>query len=398
MNNPTKFEFSKIQSALLIITSIAFIVLIWAMFPMYNALKVAICCFLGGLIFLTVISFAEYLSYFKAVSSANMAIAVTMIVFIMFPLIISIFHSIHEKEYLSSYPADNQISVEITYDIDYVGGNGSVGDGWVYEHYLNDTEFKNGEIVSINGKTSFTIKSRFIEIDGINDVGESTSRQYRYSENDNYKKDLIISQNVHVVEQGGRKNAGATADFNATYTLKRVVPTSMSYWDMFWYTPNDTEHCFCVALIIGQILCVACVIFVFVHGRKKQIYAQEQERLRKEQEFLAGKKAFLERLQGQSIRQAAGVPPYITFVNGLPRDNKDAPYGTFTVYCSKSGSCYHDKMGCCSAQRPVHYFNAMKKYRPCSKCCSVQKSIPQWYTEYNTLKKQAKYYQIEVSE
>ena len=420
MKNTTKFEFSKIQNALLIITSLAFIVLVWGMFPLHTALKVAICCFLGSFIFLMVISFANYLSYFKVVSSAKIAITITMVVFVAFPLAISIFHSIHEKEYLSSYPADNQISVKITCDIDRIGGSGSIGDDWVYKHYLNNTEFKNGEIVNVNGKTAFTIKSRFIESDSISDIGESISKQYRYSENNNYKKTLVISQKVHVVEQGGRKYAGSTADFNATYKLKRVVPTSMSYWEVLLYTSNDTEHSFCVALIVGQILCVACVIFVLIKGRKKQAYAEEQERIRKrqeeereririaqkleeerqrkEQEFLSNKAAFLERLQGQSIRQAAGVPNHVSFVNGLPRDNNDAQYGSFTVYCSSSGSCYHDKIGCCSARRPVHYFNAKKKYRPCSKCCTKQRSIPQWYTDYNTLKNQAKHYQIDVSE
>ena len=420
MNSTTKFKFSKTQGVLLIITSIAFIVLTWRMVPLDNTLKLAICLFLGSFVFLMVISFADYLSCFKAVSSAKMATIITMIVFMAFPLTISIFYSIHEEEYLVSYPADNQISVKITYDIDRVGGSGSIGYEWVYKHYLNDTEFKNGDIVDINGKTAFTIKSRFIEHDSVDDIGESTSKQYNYSENDNYKKTLSISQKVHVVERGGRKNAGSTADFNATYKLERVVPTSMSYWDIFLYTSNDTEHTICIILIVGQILCIACIIFVLINGRKKEAYAKGQEQIRKKQEeeyeqiriaqkleeecqrqereFLAGKEEFLKKLQGQSIRQAAGVPPYVSFVNGLPRDNNDAPYGSFTVYCSSSGKCYHDKIGCCSARRPVHYFNAEKKYRPCSKCCTKQRSVPQWYMKYNTLKSEAKHYKIDISE
>lgn len=127
MNSTTKFKFSNTQGVLLIITSIAFIVLTWRMVPLDNTLKLAICLFLGSFVFLMVISFADYLSCFKAVSSAKMATIITMIVFIAFPLTISIFYSIHEEEYLVSYPADNQISVKITYDIDRVGGSGSIG-------------------------------------------------------------------------------------------------------------------------------------------------------------------------------------------------------------------------------------------------------------------------------
>ena len=420
MNTYRKFAFSKVQNALLCIASIAFIVLIWDMFPWHNALKLALCCFLGSFIFLMVISFADCLSFFKVVSSAKMAISITIVVFVVFPLAIAVMHGIHEKEYLSTYPANNQVAVKITCDIDRVGGSSSIGHEWTYKHFLNDKEFKNGEVVTVNAKTAFAITSRFIERDSISDIGESTSKQYKYSQNDNYKKTLTISQKVHVTEQGGRKYAGATADFNATYKLKRVVPPSMSYWDVFFHTSNDTEYSLCVILVGGQTLCIVFVILVLISGRKKKAYVEEQERIakaqaaereririaqeleqerqRKEQEFLSGKAAFLERLQGKSVRQVAGVPSHVSFVNGLPRDNNDAPYGSFTVYCSSSGSCYHDKIGCCSARRPMHYFNAKKKFRPCSKCCTNHRSVPQWFTDYNALKNQAKHYQIDISE
>lgn len=335
-------------------------------------------------------------------------IAAVMIFFVAFSLAISEVHDLHEKEYLISYPADNLIYVKITCDIDKAGESGGVGNEWTYEHYLNDKEFKNGEVVTVDAETPFSIKSRFIEHDGISDVGEAVSKQYRYSESNNYEKTLIISQKIHVVEQGGN-NAGATVDFNATYSLKRVIPDSMNDWDIFLYATNDTEYFLCVFLILGQILCVVCVIFVLITGRKEQIYIEkqkqirieqklEEERQRKEREFLTGKAVFLQNLQGQSIRQAAGVPAHLSFVDGLPKDNNGAEYGSFTVYCSRSGSCYHDKIGCCSAYRPMHYFNAKKKFRPCSKCCTKKRSIPQWYINYNTIKKQAEYYQVDITE
>lgn len=409
MNKTEKFEFSKAQNILLLIISVIFVVIIWRMIPLDNMLKVMLCCFLGGFILQIVVTFANYLRYLSVVSSPKAAIFITIVVFIAFPLFISILHSTHEKEYLSSYPVDNQISVKITYDIDYIGGSGSIGNEWTYEHYLDDEEFENGDVIIVNAKTPFTIKSRFIERDGINDVGETISSQYRYSDNDNYKKTLTISQKVHVVEQGGRKYAGSTADFKATYKLERVVPESMGYLDIFLYTSNDAEYYLCMLLICGQILCAVFVIFVLITGRNKLIYAEEQEKIkatqkleeerqRKEREFLEGKKAFIESLKGQSIRQAAGVPTNIAFVNGLPKDDNNSEYGSFTVYCTNNGSCYHDKKGCCSARRPMHYFDAKKKFRPCSKCCTKKRSIPKWYIDYVNIKNKAKYYKIEIIE
>lgn len=328
-----------------------------------------------------------------------MAITITIIVFITFPLVISVICGIHKREYLLSYPTDNQISVKIVCDIDRIGGSGSIGNEWTYEHYLNDKEFEDGEIVTVSAKDFFSITSRFIEHDNsINDVGESTSQRYRYSDNDNYKKTIIISQKVHVVEQGGRRYAGSTADFNVIYKLKRVIPTTMSYWDVFLYTSNATEYFLCVFLIGAQILFVVFIIFIVINGRDRQTQIEKQERHRREQEFLAEKAAFLERLQGQNIRQIAGVPDNVSFVNDFPVDNNDALYGSFTVYCSNNGSCYHDKMGCCSARKPAHYFDAKKKFRPCSKCCTKPKSIPKWYIDYTALKNQANYYQINIEE
>ena len=74
-------------------------------------------------------------------------------------------------------------------------------------------------------------------------------------------------------------------------------------------------------------------------ARKEQALLAEQarkkaEQARKEQEFLAEKTDFLNRLHGQSIREVAGVPKNISFFNGLPKDNNDSQYGSYTVYRS----------------------------------------------------------------
>ena len=104
----------------------------------------------------------------------------------------------------------------------------------------------------------------------------------------------------------------------------------------------------------------------------------QKEREEAERRRQAEKEEFIRFLGGRSIREAAKVPDNITFVHGLPRDNNDKEFGSFTVYISKNGSCYHSRKGCCSASFPRHAFTAAGKYRPCSKCCSRPVKIPQW--------------------
>lgn len=52
MSKTTKFEFSKIQTLLLVVTAITFIALVWKMILVNSALKVVFVVFLGGFVFL----------------------------------------------------------------------------------------------------------------------------------------------------------------------------------------------------------------------------------------------------------------------------------------------------------------------------------------------------------
>ena len=133
---------------------------------------------------------------------------------------------------------------------------------------------------------------------------------------------------------------------------------------------------------------------VFVSSRiskGKEKKRKEQER----QEYEANKSQFILKLGGKSIREAAGVPNNIKFIDGLPRDNNNRQYGSYTVYLSTNGTCYHEKPGCCSAHRVAHAFLVINRYRPCSKCCRGSVIIPQWYTKYKELEKQCKKYDLD---
>lgn len=130
----------------------------------------------------------------------------------------------------------------------------------------------------------------------------------------------------------------------------------------------------------GVVVC-GCAIKAAVDKEKEKKRLQEEaERFRKDKE------EFLLLLSGRNILDVAGVPANIRFVNGYPIDNNDSVFGSFTVYISSRGSCYHQKQGCCSARIRVHAFKLGWQYRPCSKCVSKQITIPEWYNSYKVLR------------
>ena len=60
---------------------------------------------------------------------------------------------------LNAFPADNIFSVKIDVDIHRVGGSGSIGNEWIYKHYLNDQEFLGGDILAINPPAFYKLAS-----------------------------------------------------------------------------------------------------------------------------------------------------------------------------------------------------------------------------------------------
>lgn len=146
---------------------------------------------------------------------------------------------------------------------------------------------------------------------------------------------------------------------------------------------------YCAAAVGGAAVCF--VASKTIQNRKQ--HAAEKAK------FEAERQAFIEKIGDKRLRDIAGVPPRIRFTNaGYPVDNNDRAFGSYTVYISKSGRCYHQKPGCCSARNAEHFFKAKWIYSPCSKCCTRQMSIPAWYNEYNKLKNEAKRLNISIEE
>ncbi len=105
------------------------------------------------------------------------------------------------------------------------------------------------------------------------------------------------------------------------------------------------------------------------------------------------------RLESETLSQIAKVPANITYINGKPRDNNDKIYGTYTVYVSKNGARFHQKIGCCSASKPLHIFDVKKTgLFPCSICNTKNSDIPQWHKDYVYLYKLCTDNNIQIKE
>lgn len=138
--------------------------------------------------------------------------------------------------YMRKIPASNAIFYKVGIDIKSVGGAGSVGNEWSYWHYVvcgdDKTPFNNGSVIETKANTAFSLRSRIIEHDDAkSDIGETDSNPIIYvAESNNF----LLSNDVRVVEDGGRKNKGAYKDFRVTYSLTRVFPSNASRIAFFY--------------------------------------------------------------------------------------------------------------------------------------------------------------------
>lgn len=402
---------------------IVFLILLWNMIPLNALIKIALYCFLIAFVFLIIVTFHVNLAHFNKNLAGWKATLVTAVIFLLVPSVMNLVYKRNADQYLISYPFDNVVAVKIECDVEHIGGSGTVGNEWSYIHLLNDTTFSSGDVIELGVSEPFTITSRIIEHDGISDEGETISKKYIYSKDENWKRNINFSQTVHVDERGGRRNAGAYADFRVEYTLARTFPKSITFWNLLFYAQNSDNGWLPVSLVVCELICVTIIVYVIVVGGKKekieierikqaermaQIKRAEEEKLEKEKQIqrmiqikLAEKESFIKSLDGKNIREVAKVPPNITFIDGLPKDSGEQKYGSYTLYVSSSGACYHKKSGCCSAHIPIHAFEIRRKYRPCSKCCTGDLpnfDVPKWYSDYIKLKKKCIDYGIDADE
>ena len=415
------FTFSGLQITVLFIIASIFTIMLWWIIPLSTFLKILIFPFAIVLPFGAVGIFAVYFHTTTSIRQSWISVVITAFIFLTIPGSLCVNYHYQLKNYIASSPINGMISVKVLCDINSVHEHGNIGNEMKYYHYLDDIAFKNGDVISINVNKPFKITSEFVEFDGISDVGKTTSKPRKYTSGDSFDQEIVISQIVEVEEDGGRRNSGASATFKVTYRLNRVLDKNMGFWDIQFFNVNQFESPI-VSLIIAGVVNIILILAIIVRGiriqkqyemaqclmeeRKRKLeeswrYQKKQEieneKLKKHQQFLREKEAFIDSVQGRRLRDMTNVPENIRFVNGLPKDNNNSEYGSFTVYRSSNGKCYHEKRGCCSARRPIHYFDSqILQLKRCSKCCTQYREIPQWYKDYVFLVAQAKKYGIEI--
>lgn len=143
---------------------------------------------------------------------------------------------------------------------------------------------------------------------------------------------------------------------------------------------------------------IAALIALDVKERIQQKKRNTREEAKAKAEYETERNELIERIGNKSLREIAEVPHNIQFINSLPVDNNDSLFGSFTVYISASGNCYHTKKGCSSANKAMHILKARRKYKPCSRCCQRSYQVPQWYLQYADIRDKCEKYNVSYNE
>ena len=320
----------------------------------------------------------------------------------------------YNKYLLEKYNLNKQghVSVKVTIHTEKTNKE-SIGNEISYLYLINGSAVRSGDTVTLNALKPVEIFTEIRDSDpSSDDVGDAFYEEVVLV--NNLSKGTKISQNIDVHERYGA-DAGNTAKYKVTYELKLANPINISSKDSSMAPPRrqipqsierpDIDISLWQTIqydkVSQKIILGGCCVFLVLtvgvfFNRRKALMQQYEEDERRRKQFEHDKAVFIARIGGRNIREAAGVPANIKFIeNNLPVDNNNAKYGSFTVYQSKSGTRYHCKRGCSSAHQPVHVLVA-KRYRltPC-RMCGRQFITPAWYTAYLELKRECQKYGIE---
>ncbi|MBE5766817.1 MAG: hypothetical protein E7335_06615 [Clostridiales bacterium] len=343
-------------------------------------------------------SFLYNISRWKSVVHTGVAI-------LLVPSIMTTIYCVCYSDYIKSIPSDDYIVSRIDIKVERIGGSSSVGNEWKYEHAINGIPIKDGEFAAFNIEQPFRITSTIIEDDDVDDVGKVTSSKcYFRKSGDNIGK-ITVTNKVKVAERGGSKNRSSYAVFLVEYKIirsdvgryeaKKIYPDTFDFFDVCFY--DDAKNVLELVILSFGIECgiIAYVLLVINKSKKRKEQLQREREDAQRQKFQDEKRTFVARLGGKRLRDVAGVPENIIYSDGKPIDEGDEKYGSFTVYVTYNGTCFHSREGCCSSYKPVHYFDARKSYRPCLKCKHRYIDVPEWHIKYLELQKEARKYEIE---
>lgn len=278
-------EYSKFQNFILWLTTPIFMLFITLFIPdNYNTIEVLV--FLIGIPLVGIIVFSTAINFsFLYKVSAWKIIVRTTTVILLVPTTMTLVYYNHLNNYLTTIPSNNRGTFCISIDIEKTNEFGSIGNEWSYKHTINDTLFRNGDNVEINIQHPFTITSIIIEHDAINDVGIETSNQLSLGKTGRYNDELTVVNDVKVIECGGRKNSGAYAIFTVKYTINRVLPENLGFFDVYFFTRNQTETILLWCVLLLGICSIAYIVFVIYAGKKQKLYIELQKKKKKNENY-----------------------------------------------------------------------------------------------------------------
>ncbi len=293
------------------------------------------------------------------------------------------------------YPIDDSGNIDIAVSTSHkiIDSKGSVGSDYYYSFSINDNPTRNNTSVSINLFKPLKIYTKIVESDpSISDVG--TAEDTFHFQFSRLLEGLEIKQEVLVRESGGSKNSGSYDLFHVTYIIKPKKQLTYSF--DFLNTVSRTP-----ALYLGFALFLTIALFI-LHIIKKKISIINEKNVnqykKKLEQYESERNAFIQAINGKSIRELAGVPDGVFFTKeGLPYDTVgSSKYGTFTLYITPSGYCFHTDRTCIKSKNVIATnLVTVSGRNPCSKCAkSFDIRIPVWYNLYRDYKEKIKHYEI----
>lgn len=171
----------------------------------------------------------------------------TILTVLVFPFLVNDMIGANTSKYLRTYPEDNIATFVFDVDIEKTRDSG-VGSQINKIIFVNDIRITGRGNVS--NKVSVRVDEPIIVTTRITESDESVldfaERNYKldYYCNNKDKLHYIVSfeQDVKLREKGGRINSGASADFTAKYTVKRIVPDLKTSLSLFFYVDDELDY------------------------------------------------------------------------------------------------------------------------------------------------------------
>lgn len=227
MSRKSHIFFNSIISILVTIYLLSIFIFL---FPLGSKkMKVFFSVFSSPLLFVFLIIFFEHLT---SINEINHPYIVFILSTIIFPTLLNGYLNESIHQYLSKAPSNGIITLEFDLDLIKTVDTG-IGNELHSTIYVNDTRISGktssgylNNVISVNINDPIYVKTSIIEHDdATSDCAEKTTQIDHFLNNRDHLNDTVVfSQNIKVREKGGRRNAGAHADFTANYTVKRIVP------------------------------------------------------------------------------------------------------------------------------------------------------------------------------